>query len=124
MTYELRVEVTAVPDRIAPEGSQGMALSQSVASKRGRLVAALIYACAVCAVVVSLRPSMPIAPPLGVIALGVPLIFRLVPRNWLYGMRTPRTLRTTEEIWYIQNTITGCALVIGGAIWLAIVLIR
>jgi hypothetical protein len=26
------------------------------------------------------------------IAPGWPLIFRLVPRNWLYGMRTPHTL--------------------------------
>jgi hypothetical protein len=58
------------------------------------------------------------AVPLLMIALGVPLVFRLVPRNWFYGQRTLRTLRGPEEIWYRQNTITGVAMLLIGIVWL------
>ena len=59
------------------------------------------------------------AKPALLIALGLPLIFRLVPKNWLYGMRTPYTLRGSDETWYRQNLISGVALVLVGAVWLA-----
>ena len=64
------------------------------------------------------------AKPTMLIALGLPLIFRLVPRNWLYGLRTPYTLRNSEETWYRQNVISGVALVSVGAIWLAMLVVR
>jgi hypothetical protein len=56
--------------------------------------------------------------PLLLIALGLPLAFRLVQRNYLYGMRSPRTLWTSEETWYIQNVITGVVMVAIGVLWL------
>ena len=62
--------------------------------------------------------------PLLLIALGLPLAFRLVPRNWLYGMRSPRTLLTTEETWYRQNVITGVAFVMVGTVWLVVLAVK
>lgn len=52
------------------------------------------------------------------ILLGLPLLFGLVPKNWLYGLRTPRTLRSSDETWYIQNRITGAAMLVIGIVWL------
>jgi hypothetical protein len=69
-------------------------------------------------------PESRVRTPIMLIALGVPLIFRVVPRNWLYGMRTPRTLLTTEETWYRQNVITGVAMVSIGLIWLTVLAVR
>jgi hypothetical protein len=68
--------------------------------------------------------SAPARNPVVLILLGIPLIFRLVPRNWLYGMRTPRTMWSSPETWYIQNQITGIALLVAGLVWLAVVTIR
>jgi hypothetical protein len=51
-------------------------------------------------------------------------VFRLVPRNWLYGMRTSRTLWTTEEAWYRQNVIAGGILVAAGIVWLGALMVR
>ena len=94
-----------------------------VGSKRARLVVAVIYASSLCALAVWLSKSMVTVPSL-MIALGLPLVFRLVPRNYLYGMRSPRTLWTTEEIWYQQNVITGVVMVAIGLIWLAVLVAR
>jgi hypothetical protein len=47
-----------------------------------------------------------------------------VPRNYLYGMRSPRTLWTNETAWYRQNVITGVVMVLTGAIWLAVLAVR
>ena len=91
-----------------------------LASDQIRLVLCLLYAAAV----VWWMPRTDAAVPLLLIALGWPLVFRLVPRNWLYGMRTPRTLRGTEDTWYRQNVITGVVLVLVGAIWLGILATR
>jgi len=55
--------------------------------------------------------------PILMIALGLPLIFRLVPRNWLYGTRTLRTLRGPDDHWYRQNVITGVVMVLVGVVW-------
>ena len=92
-------------------------------AKRVRLVVALLYATSVVSVAVWLRES-PFALPMVFIALGWPFIFRLVPRNYLYGTRTPRSLWTTEDTWYRQNIITGVFLVGVGVIWLGVVAIR
>ena len=91
-----------------------------LASDQIRLVLCLLYAAAV----VWWMPRTDAAVPILLIALGWPLVFRLVPRNWLYGMRTPRTLRGTEDTWYRQNVITGVVLVLVGAIWLGILATR
>ncbi|MEQ1910272.1 MAG: SdpI family protein [Vicinamibacterales bacterium] len=62
--------------------------------------------------------------PMLMILLGLPLVLGLVPKNWLYGLRTPRTLRSSDEVWYIQNRITGVAMVAGGLVWLAVLAVR
>lgn len=53
--------------------------------------------------------------PILMILLGLPLVLGSVPKNWLYGLRTSRTLRSSDEVWYIQNLITGAAMVAGGS---------
>lgn len=89
-------------------------------SKLLRLAVVLVYA----SLLVWLDPRNETTGPILLIALGLPLIFRLVPRNWLYGTRTWRTLRGPEETWYRQNIITGVVMVIAGAIWSVVVAAR
>ena len=55
--------------------------------------------------------------PLLIVVLAIPLILQKVPRNHLYGFRTPYTL-SSDEVWYRANKICGIAMVIGGAAWL------
>jgi hypothetical protein len=62
--------------------------------------------------------------PILLIALGIPLIFRLVPRNLFWGQRTLRTLRGPEEHWYRQNVITGAAMTLIGIVWLMVLAVR
>jgi hypothetical protein len=90
-----------------------------VLTKRMRMVAALIYATAVTGLLLWGLPRTGATMPMILILLGLPLIFRMVPRNYLYGMRSARTLWTTEETWYRQNTITGVVMVGIGVLWLA-----
>src|SRR5262245_28625262 len=85
-----------------------------------RVVVALAYA----ALLVSFIPRTPVQGPILMIALGLPLIFQLVPRNWLYGPRDWRTLRGSEETWYRQSTITGIAMVLIGIVWLIVLAVR
>ena len=98
----------------------GVTAIQLLGSKWIRLALALLYATAL----VWWTPRTNTATPVLLIALGWPLIFRLVPRNWLYGMRTPRTLWGSEETWYRQNVITGVVMVLIGAIWLGVLATR
>jgi hypothetical protein len=98
--------------------------ARPVAGKWVRLIGALAYASSTLALVLWLLPDSAATLPLLFIALGLPLVFRLVPRNYLYGTRTMRSLRTTEEIWYRQNVITGVFMVGIGVIWLVVVGLR
>ena len=100
-----------------------MDADRPAASKHVRLVLALVYATGVCAIAVWLKGS-PLTLPMVFIALGWPLILRLVPRNYLYGTRSPRSLWTTDEAWYRQNVITGVFMVAVGVIWLGVVALR
>ena len=95
-------------------------MSELVSSKLIRLAAALAYATIMIWIVPRTRSTVPIL----LIALGLPFVFRLVPRNWLYGTRTWRSLTTTEETWYRQNVIGGVVMVVGGLIWLAVLALR
>jgi hypothetical protein len=97
-----------------------MDANRIVRSKPLRLVVALTYA----TLLVWLMPRTAYAIPVLLIALGLPLIFRLVPRNWFYGQRDWRTLRGSEETWYRQNTITGVAMTLIGVVWLAVLAVR
>jgi hypothetical protein len=64
------------------------------------------------------RYLMTLIVPLIVMALAIPLILQKVPRNALYGFRTPLTM-SSDKIWYPANKILGIALLAAGAFWLA-----
>jgi uncharacterized membrane protein len=51
------------------------------------------------------------------IALAIPLMLGIVPRNWFYGVRTPRTLASAES-WYPASRIGGVILLAIGVVWL------
>lgn len=53
------------------------------------------------------------------IALAIPMILKKVPRNPLYGFRTPHTM-SSDEVWYEANRIAGWDLLVAGAVTLAI----
>jgi len=88
------------------------------------LLGALAYAALVCAGVLWFLPGSRAVGPILMIALGLPLVLRLVPRNYLYGMRSPATLWTTKERWYRQNVITGVVMVLVGTVWLIVLAVR
>ncbi len=48
-------------------------------------------------------------------AIAVPLILRKVPRNGLYGFRTPATLRD-DRVWYEANAYFGKAFLCSSAV--------
>lgn len=81
-----------------------------------RILLALLYAAVVTGMAVWTLPRTAATLPLLWIALGLPLAFRSVPRNYLYGMRSPRSLWTTQESWYIQNVITGVVMIAIGVV--------
>lgn len=59
--------------------------------------------------------------PVLVVFLALPLILGWVPRNWIYGLRTPATL-SSDDKWYRQNFIGGIVLLVWGVVWLVMVL--
>lgn len=48
-------------------------------------------------------------------AIAVPLMLRKVPRNFLYGFRTPATL-SSDHVWYEANAHFGSRLVLASAV--------
>jgi uncharacterized membrane protein len=56
--------------------------------------------------------------PVVIIAVSIPLIFRMIPRNGFYGFRVPKTL-ASDSVWYPANQASGIALLVAGCIWLA-----
>ena len=101
-----------------------MAVSSATKSKAVRVILAIAYPIAVIVLGLVVFARTEATGPLIMIALGVPLIFRLVPRNWIYGTRSRRTLFGTEETWYRQNVITGVAMVLVGIVWLGVLATR
>jgi hypothetical protein len=55
--------------------------------------------------------------PVAVVALSIPMILQKVPRNGLYGFRTPRTLGS-DAVWFPANRVAGISLACAGAIWI------
>jgi hypothetical protein len=98
--------------------------ARPVAGKWVGLIGALGYATLTLTVAMWMFPKSAATLPVLFIALGLPLLFRLVPRNYLYGTRTSRSLWTTEEIWYRQNVITGVFMVGIGMVWLVVLGLR
>ena len=56
--------------------------------------------------------------PVTVIALSIPLILRIIPRNSWYGFRTAKTL-SSDVIWYQTNYIGGLYMLIASSVQLA-----
>ncbi len=54
------------------------------------------------------------------IVLGLPLLLGRVPRNYWYGVRTPRTMSGTEAEWYEANRKGGMAMVAIGLLMLVV----
>lgn len=98
----------------------GMDVNRIVKSKNLRHVVALTYA----TLLLVYMPRNAFTAPFLFIALGIPLIFRLVPRNLFWGQRTLRTLKGPEEHWYRQNVITGVAMTFIGIVWLIVLAVR
>lgn len=98
----------------------GPHLIQKQATAKSNRLRLLLILPAVAALI-WLVPESSIRGPVLLVLLGVPLLFGWVPKNWLYGMRTLRTLRSSDEIWYIQNRITGVAMCAIGLVWLVII---
>jgi hypothetical protein len=96
-----------------------MDANQLVRSKPFRQVVALTYA----TLLLVYLPRNAFMAPILFLTLGIPLIFRLVPRNLLWGHRTLRTLRD-EEHWYRQNVITGVVATLIGIVWLIVLAVR
>jgi len=48
-------------------------------------------------------------------AISIPLIFKVVPPNVLYGFRTAEALRS-RDVWYSANAFAGWALLVSSAI--------
>jgi uncharacterized membrane protein len=58
---------------------------------------------------------LPLLPCLIYVAIGIPMVMKLIPPNSIYGYRTPRTLND-ETVWYTVNANTGLAFIICGVI--------
>ena len=65
--------------------------------------------------------SVRVRNPIVLIIAALPMTLGLVPRNWLYGMRTPSSM-SSERAWYRQNAIGGIALLLWGLVWLVMVI--
>jgi hypothetical protein len=57
-------------------------------------------------------------PPLGIIVLCLPLMFRMIPRNALYGIRVREAFQS-EADWYAINELGAAALIGACLVWLA-----
>jgi len=55
-------------------------------------------------------------------AVSIPLILKVVPRNSVYGFRTPSTL-ASDEIWFRANHFAGWALLIAAGASAALLLV-
>ena len=56
-------------------------------------------------------------PPILVALLSLPLFFKKVLRNPLYGYRTEYTM-SSDNAWYSTNKAAGAGGVVGGILWL------
>lgn len=53
------------------------------------------------------------------IVLSIPLIFRWVPRNYIYGFRIAATL-ANDSVWYDANALSGRHLFLLGVVMVAL----
>lgn len=55
--------------------------------------------------------------PVVILLLAVPQILGMVPRNNIYGLRTPRTL-SSDLVWYPANRTAGIFMALAAVVWL------
>jgi uncharacterized membrane protein len=48
--------------------------------------------------------------------ISLPLVLKKIPKNSLYGFRTPRTMSGTDEYWYQANQRAGFAMFLAGIV--------
>jgi len=60
-------------------------------------------------------------PALALFILAIPLVFRVVPRNRFYGVRTRRIL-SDEQAWKSTNRVAGIVIMVASAVYGAIAL--
>jgi uncharacterized membrane protein len=53
--------------------------------------------------------------PLVLIVVSIPLVMGVVPPNWIYGLRTAKTM-SNPQIWYEANRHAGANLIVAG-VW-------
>lgn len=53
--------------------------------------------------------------PLALIVVSIPLVMGVVPPNWIYGLRTAKTM-SNPQIWYEANRHAGANLIVAG-VW-------
>ena len=58
--------------------------------------------------------------PVLLVAMGIPLVARIVPPNLVFGFRVRKTL-SDERVWYDANHVTGWDMVIAGVAQLVVV---
>ena len=56
-------------------------------------------------------------PPATMILLSIPLLFDMVPRNWMYGVRTRETM-ASDAAWAAGNRLGAIALIGASVVWL------
>jgi uncharacterized membrane protein len=56
-------------------------------------------------------------PPITMILLSIPMLFDLLPRNWIYGVRTRETM-ASDVAWVAGNRLGGIALIVASMIWI------
>jgi uncharacterized membrane protein len=54
--------------------------------------------------------------PIVIVAVAIPMIVGMIPRNRFYGFRTPRTL-ASDQVWYPANRFAGKAMTIAALGW-------
>jgi len=62
----------------------------------------------------------PIIAPAIILLLAIPLFFKMIPRNPIFGLRTPATM-SSEKKWYSANRIVGAGAVAGASLWLLLI---
>jgi uncharacterized membrane protein len=56
-------------------------------------------------------------PPITMIILSIPMLFDVLPRNWLYGVRTRETM-ASDAAWVAGNRLGGIALIAASVFWI------
>jgi uncharacterized membrane protein len=57
------------------------------------------------------------------VVVALPLVLGLLPRNRLYGVRTPKTL-SDDRVWYRVNRVAGLALLSSSGVYGAVAALR